>query len=109
MTRGEAALPRAMTGRLVLEFRERGTRRRVVLGSEDAEVELTAREFEVLQRLRRTRGNRGDREPPGHLTGNRAAARRIGAAKAWGAEPPTRDRDRRAGRARRASSDREVE
>ena len=53
VTRGEAALPRAMTGRLVLEFRERGTRRRMVLGSEQAEVELTAREFEVLQRLRK--------------------------------------------------------
>ena len=51
--RGEAALPRAMTGRLVLEFRERGTRRRVILASADAEVELTAREFEVLQRLRK--------------------------------------------------------
>jgi DNA-binding NarL/FixJ family response regulator len=51
--RGEAALPRAMTGRLVLEFRERGTRRRMVLTSDHAEVELTAREFEVLQRLRK--------------------------------------------------------
>lgn len=51
--RGEAALPRAMTGRLVLEFRERGTRRRVILASAEAEVELTAREFEVLQRLRK--------------------------------------------------------
>jgi two-component system nitrate/nitrite response regulator NarL len=51
--RGEAALPRAMTGRLVLEFRERGARRRVTLPSGEAEVEFTAREFEVLQRLRK--------------------------------------------------------
>lgn len=51
--RGEAALPRAMTGRLVLEFRERGARRRVTLPSAEREVELTAREFEVLQRLRK--------------------------------------------------------
>jgi DNA-binding NarL/FixJ family response regulator len=51
--RGEAALPREMTGRLVLEFRERGARRRVTLASTDTEVELSAREFEVLQRLRK--------------------------------------------------------
>jgi DNA-binding NarL/FixJ family response regulator len=54
--RGEAALPRAMTGRLVLEFRERGTRRRVILASDEQEVELTAREFEVFRRLRRHEG-----------------------------------------------------
>jgi DNA-binding NarL/FixJ family response regulator len=54
--RGEAALPRAMTGRLVLEFRERGARRRLMLASAEAEVELTAREFEVLQRLRKREG-----------------------------------------------------
>jgi DNA-binding NarL/FixJ family response regulator len=51
--RGEAALPRAMTGRLVLEFRERGARHRVAVESAEAEVELSAREFEVLQRLRK--------------------------------------------------------
>lgn len=51
--RGEAALPRAMTGRLVREFRDRGARRRVTLPSAQAEVEFTAREFEVLQRLRK--------------------------------------------------------
>ena len=53
VTRGEAALPRAMTARLILEFRERGTRRRVVLPDSGREVELTAREFEVLDRLRK--------------------------------------------------------
>jgi DNA-binding NarL/FixJ family response regulator len=52
VARGEAALPRAMTARLILEFRERGTRRRLVL-PDGREVELTAREFEVLDRLRK--------------------------------------------------------
>jgi len=56
VTRGEAALPRAMTGRLILEFRERGMRRRVMIHPDQAEVELTAREFEVFQRLRRHEG-----------------------------------------------------
>jgi DNA-binding NarL/FixJ family response regulator len=56
VTRGEAALPRAMTGRLIAEFRARGARRRVLLPSPHAAVELTAREFEVLERLRRREG-----------------------------------------------------
>jgi DNA-binding NarL/FixJ family response regulator len=51
--RGEAVLPRRLTARLIAEFRERGTRRRLVLPSAGGEVELTAREFEVLERLRR--------------------------------------------------------
>jgi DNA-binding NarL/FixJ family response regulator len=50
---GEAALPRGMTARLILEFRERGTRRRLTLPNSGGEAELTAREFEVLGRLRR--------------------------------------------------------
>jgi DNA-binding NarL/FixJ family response regulator len=50
---GEAALPRSMTARLILEFRERGTRRRLILPLSHREVELTAREFEVLDRLRK--------------------------------------------------------
>lgn len=53
VARGEAGLHRAMTARLILEFRERGTRRRVVIPATDVEVELTAREFEVLERLRK--------------------------------------------------------
>lgn len=53
VARGEAALPRDMTARLVLEFRERGSRHRVVLPTSEREVELTAREFQVLDRLRR--------------------------------------------------------
>lgn len=50
---GEAGLPRKLTGRLIVEFRERGTRRRLLLPAPGGEVELTAREFEVLERLRR--------------------------------------------------------
>ena len=50
---GEAALSRSLTARLILEFRERGTKRRLNLGSTDVEVELTAREFEVLEGLRK--------------------------------------------------------
>jgi DNA-binding NarL/FixJ family response regulator len=42
-----------MTARLILEFRERGTRRRLHVPATGAEIELTAREFEVLERLRR--------------------------------------------------------
>jgi DNA-binding NarL/FixJ family response regulator len=53
---GEAALPRPLTARLISEFRERGAKRRVVLTPARAEVELTAREFEVLERLRKGDG-----------------------------------------------------
>jgi DNA-binding NarL/FixJ family response regulator len=56
VTQGEAALPRAMTARLILEFRERGMRRRVLVHPDQAEIELTAREFEVFQRLRQHEG-----------------------------------------------------
>jgi DNA-binding NarL/FixJ family response regulator len=52
VTQGEAALPRAMTARLILEFRERGMSHRVLVHPDRAEVELTAREFEVFQHLR---------------------------------------------------------
>jgi DNA-binding NarL/FixJ family response regulator len=51
VTQGEAALPRDVTARLILEFRERGTRRRLVLPGGRGEAELTAREYEVLERL----------------------------------------------------------
>ena len=50
---GEAALPRQMTARLIREYRDRGRRpvpRLVVMGRT---VELTVREFEVLERLRK--------------------------------------------------------
>jgi DNA-binding NarL/FixJ family response regulator len=53
VTQGEAALPRAMTARLILEFRQRGMRRSVLVHPDQAEVVLTAREFEVFQCLRR--------------------------------------------------------
>lgn len=52
VARGEAALPRDLTSYLVREFRERGHRRRVEL-SPGCDVELTAREFEVLECLRK--------------------------------------------------------
>ncbi len=47
---GEAALPRRLTARLIEEYRNRG-RRRIVRGG-DVPVEVSAREFEVLSRLR---------------------------------------------------------
>ena len=48
---GEAALPRTLVARLVDEFRERGRKRRIpIVGSR--QVELTSREWEVLQLLR---------------------------------------------------------
>jgi DNA-binding NarL/FixJ family response regulator len=50
---GEAAVPRHMTTRLIMEFRERGARRRLTLPRAGREVEVTAREFEVLERLRK--------------------------------------------------------
>lgn len=49
---GEAALPRKLTERLIREFRESGPRRRLPLASSDESVELTTRQFQVLQRLR---------------------------------------------------------
>jgi DNA-binding NarL/FixJ family response regulator len=50
---GEAALPRAFTAHLIQEFRAHGHRRRLALSIDDQAVELTAREFEVLERLRK--------------------------------------------------------
>lgn len=52
VAQGEAALPRDLTIHLVREFRERGHRRRVEL-EPGRDVELTAREFEVLECLRK--------------------------------------------------------
>jgi DNA-binding NarL/FixJ family response regulator len=48
---GEAALPRELTARLIHEFREPRTRRRLNLPDAGRSADLTAREFEVLQRL----------------------------------------------------------
>jgi DNA-binding NarL/FixJ family response regulator len=50
---GEAALPRDLTALLIQEFRERGQHRRLPLSSSGQPVKLTAREFEVLERLRK--------------------------------------------------------
>ena len=51
---GEAALPRSLTAELIREFRDQGHRRRLRLSDEREPVELTAREFEVIERLRRS-------------------------------------------------------
>jgi DNA-binding NarL/FixJ family response regulator len=48
---GEAALPRALVARVIDEFRERGRRRRLHLFGERG-VELTSREWEILDLLR---------------------------------------------------------
>ncbi len=51
---GEAALPRTLTARLIEEFRERGRRRRLRLGRRRT-VELTPREWDVLELLNERR------------------------------------------------------
>ena len=53
VARGEAALPRALTARLILSSASAEPRGRRVLPGTDGEVELTAREFEVLERFRK--------------------------------------------------------
>jgi two-component system nitrate/nitrite response regulator NarL len=53
VARGEAALSREMTARLIREFRDGGRPRRLQLSVGGDSVELTSREFEVVQRLRR--------------------------------------------------------
>jgi DNA-binding NarL/FixJ family response regulator len=49
--RGEAAIPRALVTRLVSEFREHGSRRRTIVSEKGHD--LTSREWEVLELLRR--------------------------------------------------------
>ena len=49
---GEAALPRELTARLIQEFRDRGRQRGVAISVAGRDVELTAREFEVLEFVR---------------------------------------------------------
>jgi DNA-binding NarL/FixJ family response regulator len=51
---GEAALPREMTARLIREFRERPGRNRLPLSIAAQGIELTPREFEVLEWLRKS-------------------------------------------------------
>ncbi len=48
---GEAALPRQLVARLIEEFRSRGRRKRLVIGAGRG-VDLTEREWEVLELLR---------------------------------------------------------
>jgi DNA-binding NarL/FixJ family response regulator len=52
---GQAAMPRELVARLVDEFRERGRRRRL-LGLGGRRVELTSREWEVLELLQQGLG-----------------------------------------------------
>jgi DNA-binding NarL/FixJ family response regulator len=49
--RGEAALPRALTARVLDEFRQRSRRRRLPLSGEPG-VDLTSREWQVLELMR---------------------------------------------------------
>jgi DNA-binding NarL/FixJ family response regulator len=49
---GEAALPRELTARLIQEFRDRGRQRRMPISVAGRDVELTSREYEVLELLR---------------------------------------------------------
>jgi DNA-binding NarL/FixJ family response regulator len=51
VVKGDAAIPRSLVARLVGEFRDRGPRRRALLGSGLA-GHLTSREWEVLDLLR---------------------------------------------------------
>jgi len=48
---GEAALPRTLTARLIKEFRHRECPRRLEIAVGDRAVELTARQYEVLEHL----------------------------------------------------------
>ena len=48
---GQSALPRHLVGRLMSEFRDRGPRRRSIVGGEH-EPQLTSREWQVLELLR---------------------------------------------------------
>jgi two-component system, NarL family, nitrate/nitrite response regulator NarL len=49
---GQAALPRELTARLIREFRDRGRRPRSPVSVSGHVVELTGREFEVLEPMR---------------------------------------------------------
>jgi DNA-binding NarL/FixJ family response regulator len=51
VVRGDAAIPRALVARLATEFRDRGPRRRALLGN-GGNGHLTSREWEVLELLR---------------------------------------------------------
>ena len=53
---GEAALPRQMTARLIREYRDRGRRPIPKVAVMGRTIELTVREFEVLERLRKHEG-----------------------------------------------------
>jgi len=49
---GEAAIPRRLVARIIYDYRARGRRRLLHVAGSGRPVELTAREFEVIMRLR---------------------------------------------------------
>jgi DNA-binding NarL/FixJ family response regulator len=49
---GRAALPRALVARLIDQFRDRGPRRRAVVGGDLDDAQLTSREWQVLDLMR---------------------------------------------------------
>jgi two-component system, NarL family, nitrate/nitrite response regulator NarL len=53
VARGEAALPRELTGHVLRELRESGQRRRLSPSFSEDGIELTPREFEVMELFRR--------------------------------------------------------
>jgi DNA-binding NarL/FixJ family response regulator len=63
--RGEAAVPRALVARLIDEFRHREGRRRHLEVHERRRVELTAREWEVVELLRQGHSTRSIAEALG--------------------------------------------
>jgi DNA-binding NarL/FixJ family response regulator len=49
---GESALPGSLVAKLVAEFRDRGPRRRTLVAPETEGVQLTSREWQVLELMR---------------------------------------------------------
>ena len=96
--KGEAALPRALVGRVLHEFR--GFTAEIADPVRVGEVELTGRESEILRMLHSGRSTMrdqrsalalADHRPPPHLRGRRQARRRRPA----GRDPGARGRSRR--------------
>ena len=54
---GRAALPRALAARLIEQYRDRGARRRTVVGGDENEERLTSREWQVLDLVRQGMSN----------------------------------------------------
>jgi DNA-binding NarL/FixJ family response regulator len=54
---GRAALPRTLAARLIEQYRDRGARRRTVVGGGENEERLTSREWQVLDLVRQGMSN----------------------------------------------------